>query len=204
MRGGTLRTHVSQFTAGLLLGVFVRGASVSGEKGDRTLCAMTMMWSRNRAVSLIGVLSLFLSHSPVDAACPNSCSGHGSCGTDNICGCDTKWAVVADCSRMECPTAVSWGTKPFLPSQAHVPVECAGVGTCNYATGVCSCPPGFDGQGCERLSCPNNCNNQGTCQTVKNVGYAYGADTQTLMNSGGDGFGPIYNNWDKDSATMCV
>jgi len=79
--------------------------------------------------------------------------------------------------------------------------KCTNPSIIHYAN---SCPLGFDGQGCERLACPNNCNNAGTCQTVKNVGYAYGADTQTTMNQGGDGYGPLYANWDHSSTTMCV
>lgn len=42
------------------------------------------------------------------AYCPNSCSGHGSCGTNDQCTCylrpngDVAW-VGADCSLRTCP-----------------------------------------------------------------------------------------------------
>lgn len=51
----------------------------------------------------------------VHAACPNMCSGHGECGLNNVCECETGWGLVADCSLKECPTAVSWGSKVMWP-----------------------------------------------------------------------------------------
>ena len=38
-----------------------------------------------------------------------------------------------------------------------------GQGTCNTATGVCSCAAGFKGADCfEAISCPNDCSGHGT------------------------------------------
>jgi hypothetical protein len=45
------------------------------------------------------VLYLFV---VVDSKCPNSCSGHGSCGTANICACFNNWnGGAADCSQSD-------------------------------------------------------------------------------------------------------
>ena len=138
------------------------------------------------------------------AACPHSCSGHGSCGSENVCTCDWGWDVAPDCSLRKCPNATSWGVKPYATSQGHATTECSGVGVCDFATGLCRCPVGFTGQACERLSCPKDCNGQGTCQTIRNVGFTYGRDLTAAYASGGDGKGPIYANWDHSSTTMCV
>ncbi|GMH52097.1 hypothetical protein TrRE_jg12444, partial [Triparma retinervis] len=81
--------------------------------------------------------------------------------------------------------------------------ECAGVGVCDYVSGLCTCPLGFTGQACERLACPKDCNGRGTCQTVRNAGFTYGRDLSVAYSSG-DGKGPQYNNWDHSSTTMCV
>lgn len=41
------------------------------------------------------------------AACPNGCSGHGSCGTSDVCGCYNGWWG-GDCSYRSCPNGISW------------------------------------------------------------------------------------------------
>ena len=109
-------------------------------------------------------VTIALFPTPSLSACPSSCSGHGTCGAENLCSCDASWGTAPDCSLRECPAAVSWGTKPYAASLAHKVIECAGVGICVPATGRCACPVGFTGQACERLACPNDCNGQGTCQ----------------------------------------
>ncbi|GMI18818.1 hypothetical protein TrLO_g6162 [Triparma laevis f. longispina] len=153
---------------------------------------------------LLLLLLLLLSITSSHSACPNSCSGHGSCGGENTCNCDWGWSTAPDCSLRVCPNATSWGTKPTATSVGHTAVECAGVGVCQYATGLCTCPLGFTGQACERLTCPKDCSNHGTCQTIRNAGYTYGRDVSVVGANGGDSKGPLYNNWDKDSTTMCV
>jgi hypothetical protein len=30
--------------------------------------------------------------------CPSRCSGHGACGAEGVCICETGWTLAADCS----------------------------------------------------------------------------------------------------------
>jgi hypothetical protein len=48
---------------------------------------------------------------------------------------------------------------------AHQLAECSGRGTCEYATGKCTCMPGYSGEACQRTTCPNMCSGHGSCQT---------------------------------------
>jgi len=46
-----------------------------------------------------------------NAGCPNGCSGHGSCGTSDVCGC-YKGFFGGDCSYRYCPVGPSWTVTP--------------------------------------------------------------------------------------------
>merc|ERR1712032_362898 len=46
------------------------------------------------------------------AGCPNGCSGHGSCGTSDVCGC-YKGFFGGDCSYRYCPVGPSWTVTPI-------------------------------------------------------------------------------------------
>lgn len=51
--------------------------------------------------------------------------------------------------------------------EAHFYRECSNKGICNRKTGLCDCFPGFEGNGCRRMSCPLDCNGHGKCQLVE-------------------------------------
>eukprot|EP00957_Ditylum_brightwellii_P101956 7770873-Ditylum_brightwellii.AAC.1 len=146
---------------------------------------MTMM----RSKFYLFIVVIICVHKAV-SSCPNLCSGHGSCDNGSACSCENNWGA-PDCSRRTCAVAVSWGSKPFSTSSGHDELECAGVGICNDETGECTCPIGFTGQACERMSCPYNCNGHGSCMTLKNTGLVYSTAAE-------------YTNWDHSSSTMCV
>lgn len=59
---------------------------------------------------LVAILSATLVGSAV-ASCPNACSGHGSCGANDMCTCYRNWQS-ADCSTRVCPYGVSFTTTP--------------------------------------------------------------------------------------------
>merc|ERR1712224_104007 len=69
--------------------------------------------------------------------------------------------------------------------EAHFYRECANKGTCDRTTGVCACFPGYEGEGCSRTSCPDNCNGHGRCRTF--------ADDH-----------PTYSAWDLHHTQHCV
>jgi hypothetical protein len=49
-------------------------------------------------------------------------------------------------------------------------VECSDAGTCDRATGQCSCFDGYEGSACQRTECPNDCSGHGICRS--NVDFA--------------------------------
>jgi len=113
------------------------------------------------------------------AACPNACSGHGTCNSMDHCTCygesaddgaDKLWRG-SDCSLMTCPRGKSWsavawddvtGRSNFDHSDD---VECSDGGICDTATGECTCFAGYEGSACQRTVCPNSCSGHGTCRS---------------------------------------
>jgi len=140
----------------------------------------------------------------VEGACANSCSGHGTCGAQNICSCFTGWnGGAADCSYRECPKGSAWADKAHAIDSAHLPAECSNAGTCDRKSGTCQCFDGFTGSACQRSSCPNSCSGHGTCMTIADLSYWKGPDYDPGVANSGDGKGIVYTNWDKDSILMC-
>ena len=53
--------------------------------------------------------------------------------------------------------------------------------------------------------CPNGCSGRGTCSSIGDVSYYLGPeyDSTASYPLSGDGFGPIYTNWDKEAIHLC-
>jgi len=75
--------------------------------------------------------------------------------------------------------------------EAHFYRECSNKGICNRATGQCACFPGYEGEGCQRTSCPgaesgSPCSGHGLCLSA----YVDYTSSQ-------------YNLWDADKTMKC-
>jgi len=119
----------------------------------------------------------------VNAGCPNSCSGHGICGANDVCTCHRNWDN-SDCSGRKCPRKKSWADikdTAVTGREEHYYAECSGKGICNSESGVCECYEGFTGKGCERLSCQDDCNKHGVCELMSTVNSGYSAWDSTKL-----------------------
>ena len=135
--------------------------------------------------------------------CPNDCTGHGRCSQENACICDLNWKTAADCSQTTCPNGIAWTGKPQKPNTAHLNAECSNRGACDRNSGLCSCYDGYEGIACERLTCPNNCGDHGTCMTIGNIYKLYGT-SMTLSSVYLSNSSAIYKGWDAEKLTQCI
>lgn len=99
------------------------------------------------------------------AACPNQCSGHGTCSQNDLCTCHANWEG-ADCSLRTCPFGNSWALDSANP---HAYEECSGAGLCDRTSGECKCFDGYSGFACQRRACPNDCSGHGVCRLLGEV-----------------------------------
>jgi hypothetical protein len=110
------------------------------------------------------------------SSCDNGCSGHGVCECSQ-CLCYDNWGMgydldTGDCSDRICPFEFAWVDTPDDQGRFHKYAECAGRGICNRGTGECECFEGYEGKGCQRTTCPNDCSGHGTCEYIQNLGNA--------------------------------
>ena len=78
-----------------------------------------------------------------------------------------------DCSRRSCPLGRAWFDAPSAPNTAHALAECSNKGTCLRASGRCACQEMFEGEACERMTCPGSdgedgreCSGHGQCLSM--------------------------------------
>jgi len=158
-----------------------------------------------------------------NAACPNACSGHGTCNSMDHCTCygessdptSKKLWRGADCSLMTCPRGVSWSRVTDGSNFEHqAEIECSDGGICDTATGECTCFPGYEGSACQRTSCPNDCSGHGTCRSNQDFAIDFSeavfkaqteADSSIAVTSYYDYFLVTYDTaWDAGMQYGCL
>jgi len=141
--------------------------------------------------------------------------------TDDVCQCYDNFGAglshdSADCSDRICPFEIAWVDHPNVLGQFHKYVECAGKGICDRATGECACFEGFEGKGCARAACPNDCSGHGVCKYIEDLPYgatwndyvdntsptSTAIGTVSLFSDNSKTFD--YPYWDKSKSRKCV
>jgi len=145
----------------------------------------------------------------VSAACDNQCSGHGYCTTDDVCKCYDNWGMglsydSGDCSERICPFEISWVDSPNAQGRFHKYLECAGRGICDRSSGECACFDGYEGKGCQRTTCPNDCSGHGTCEYIEDIAYStsWAEYSGSSIQEASKTF--AYRNWDNHKTRGCV
>jgi len=144
----------------------------------------------------IGAIVMAMLVAPALGACPNKCSGHGSCGKNDVCICMQNW-VGGDCAGRLCPFARAWHDTAEGDDDAHYYAECANRGICDREKGVCECDEPFTGSGCRRMGCPADCSGHGTCEFMEEL-----AQNDYDKRVGG-GAGRKYTLWDQEKIMGC-
>ena len=154
-----------------------------------------------------------------------NCNGHGTCdqaGGNCICfngyGSPQEASLLGyrpsyDCTAMTCPFSPAWGHLPTASTDAHPIKECAGVGMCDRALGVCTCPTIFRGIGCDSVACPGkgDCSKRGRCLTMKQQAKMKDAFPLSSAEYEYDSFTgdskavfSAVETWDQDRISSCV
>eukprot|EP00501_MAST-03F_sp_TOSAG23-6_P002522 GSMAST32.ASY1.ANO1.2659.1 assembled CDS len=118
------------------------------------------------------------------------CSHAGYC-KQMVCECWNGFEGPA-CEKRKCPMGKAWGDSAIGVDDAHNLAVCSNRGHCNTETGSCECLPGYEGDSCNRLSCPGTpvCNGHGRCLSQQRM-------SQEI-------FDMKYNFWDADMIYGCV
>merc|ERR1711998_636200 len=146
------------------------------------------------------------------ASCDNACSGHGTCGQNGVCTCFDNWGVglgrvSGDCSERICPFEFAWVDTPDKLGNHHKYAECANRGICDRETGECECFPGYEGKGCARTTCPNDCSGHGRCMEIQDMPFQitpHQYATGDFLSQSAHTFASSYHKWDAEKTRGCV
>jgi hypothetical protein len=115
-----------------------------------------------------------------------------------------------DCSDRICPFELSWVDNPKVGESEstydarHRYAECAGKGLCNRESGECECFDGYEGKGCQRTSCPNDCSGHGTCEYINEMTFGATEFSNQHMEFTQLKQSFTYNNFDHNKVRGCV
>ena len=131
------------------------------------------------SITTLSRLNGIVASEEIIAPCPNMCNGNGKCKSPyGTCECLHGY-IGSDCSERVCPKGEAWWSEidtstvngdddiALSEQEVHVSAECSNRGICNRKTGQCKCQDGFQGNACERFTCPNNCNLKGRCVSLR-------------------------------------
>jgi hypothetical protein len=154
------------------------------------------------------VALLLLAAASVNADCENACSGHGDCGLDDVCTCYQNWGIgmgglSGDCSERICPYDIAFVDGPDMNGEFHKYAECSGRGLCDRNTGECQCFDGYNGQGCQRATCPNDCSGHGTCEFIEDLTFGSHSAYEMMNSMTDEDFNFPYYGWDKGKNRAC-
>lgn len=130
-------------------------------------------------MSMLMLITMLAFIAVANAACPNGCSGRGSCDISDTCHCynrkngEPAWTN-ADCSGRTCPKDNAWVGYVANSNDVHPVMECSNMGICDRGTGECACFPNYEGIACERTTCPNGCSGAGICFTQEQLALEAG------------------------------
>lgn len=141
----------------------------------KIMTSLVLSIARNvySTIVIIVILSSLLGR--VSCKCPHKCSGNGKCvlsasGRGEICECYEGY-FGHDCAMRDCPYGPAWVDIAIDEDVAHRLARCSNMGHCDFASGDCTCEPGFEGPACERLGCPVDdvgitCSGHGVCLSM--------------------------------------
>jgi len=144
--------------------------------------------------------------------CDNACSGHGTCLQNGVCACYDNWGMglgldSGDCSQRICPFEFAWVDTPDKLGNHHKYAECSNRGICDRDSGECECFPGYEGKGCARTTCPNDCSGHGRCKYIEDLPFQSTPqqyDTRSFFPQKAHSFGDAYKKWDAGKTRGCV
>jgi len=144
--------------------------------------------------------------------CDNDCSGHGTCQNNGVCKCYDNWGMgmgldSGDCSQRICPFEFAWVDTPDKTGNFHKYAECSNRGICDRDSGECECFPGYEGKGCARTTCPNDCSGHGRCKNIEDLPFGSTPkqfDSRSFFEQKPYTFGDAYKNWDAQKTRGCI
>ncbi|ETV93621.1 hypothetical protein, variant [Aphanomyces invadans] len=121
---------------------------------------------------------------PTAASNGLTCNNQGTCnsGTFYKCVCNNGFTGI-DCTLRTCPSGYAWFDGASAADTAHALAICSNKGTCNTATGICTCAVGYAGAACELMTCPGTpsvCNGRGRCKTMQQLAKSAATNGELL------------------------